>query len=127
MSKKPGRTSMQIKLKRVYNKAEESDGVRILVERLWPRGLSKKDAQVDLWLKDVAPSGELRKWFGHDPSKWDEFRKLYFAELESKSEALGELTNVLRKGDVTFVYASKEENYNNSVALKEYLEKRYNN
>lgn len=118
---------MQIKLKRVYNKAEESDGVRILVERLWPRGLSKKDAQVDLWLKDVAPSGELRKWFGHDPSKWDEFRKLYFAELESKSEALGELTNVLRKGDVTFVYASKEENYNNSVALKEYLEKRYNN
>lgn len=118
---------MRIKLKRVYEKPGEKDGMRVLVERLWPRGLSKSKAGVDLWLKELAPSTELRKWFGHDRSKWEEFRKLYFAELEDKKEALNELTDILRKQDVTFVYASKEEKYNNSVALKEYLERHHKN
>lgn len=117
---------MRIKLKRIYDKAEKNDGVRILAERLWPRGLSKNKAGVDLWLKDVAPSTELRKWFGHDPSKWDEFKKLYYAELDNNMEALSKLTDISGKRDITFVYASKDEEHNNSVALKEYMEKRYN-
>ena len=127
MLEKPVSASMRIKLKRVYEKPEESDGVRILVERLWPRGLTKSDAGVDLWLKDLAPSTELRKWFGHDPSKWKDFKKRYFAELDNKGEAFSQLLDISSKGHVTLVYASKDEEHNNSVALKEYLEKRYNN
>lgn len=118
---------MTIKLKRIYNKPQEHDGVRILVERLWPRGLSKNDAAVDLWLKDLAPSTELRKWFGHDPSKWNEFKKRYFAELENSRESVNELIGIMGKGDVTLAYASKDEEHNNSVALKEYVENRLNN
>lgn len=127
MLENPVSASMRIKLKRVYEKPEESDGVRILVERLWPRGLSKNDAAVDLWLKDLAPSTELRKWFGHDPSKWNEFKKRYFAELENSRESVNELIGIMGKGDVTLVYASKDEEHNNSVALKEYVENRLNN
>lgn len=116
---------MSIKLKRVYDKPEAADGLRILVERLWPRGLSKKDAKVDMWPKDLAPSTELRKWFGHDPAKWEEFRKRYFEELGKQKEAVGELLKAVHEKNVTFVYASKEEKYNNSQALKEYLERRF--
>jgi len=114
---------MVIKLKRVYEKPESDDGIRILVERLWPRGLSKEKARVDIWLKDAAPSTELRKWFGHDPSKWTEFKKRYYSELEKNPEALNPILNLQEEGNITFVFASKEEELNNAVALKEYVEK----
>lgn len=114
---------MTIKLKRVYDKPEAGDGVRILVERLWPRGLSKEDAKVDIWLKDVAPSTELREWFSHDQSKWEEFKRRYYRELDRNRDALKQLSEIAEKSDATFVYGSKEERYNSAAALKEYLEK----
>lgn len=114
---------MPIKLKRVYEKSEEADGVRILVERLWPRGLSKEKAKVDIWLKEDAPSTELRKWFGHDPEKWKEFKKRYYTELQQKEHLLKDTFKNIQKENITFVYASKEEEFNNAVALKEYIEK----
>jgi uncharacterized protein YeaO (DUF488 family) len=112
---------MPIALKRVYEPPSRSDGTRILVERLWPRGLAKADAAVDLWLRDVAPSTELRKWFGHDPDRWEEFRERYFAELDAQPEAVAELREAVAAGPVTFVFASREERYNNAVALKAYV------
>ena len=114
---------MVIKLKRVYEKPENDDGIRILVERLWPRGLSKEKARVDIWLKNAAPSSELRKWFAHDPAKWEEFKKRYYAELKKNPAALDPISNLPKKGNITFVFASKEEEFNNAVALKEYVEK----
>lgn len=116
---------MSIKLKRVYARPEQSDGTRVLVERLWPRGLSKEKAKIEIWLKDAAPSTELRKWFDHDPSKWDAFKERYFEELEHSPEAIDQLEQLISQGTVTFVFASKEERYNNSAALKEYLESRH--
>lgn len=113
---------MTIKLKRAYQDAANSDGTRILVERLWPRGLSKDRAQVGLWLKDAAPSTELRKWFGHDPSRWREFRRRYHQELRRRPEALEPLRAALERGTVTFVYGSREQRYNAAVALRDYLE-----
>jgi len=113
-----------IKLKRAYQDATKSDGTRILVERLWPRGLSKDRAKVDLWLKDVAPSTELRKWFGHDPSRWQEFRRRYHQELRRRPEVLQPLLDAIAHGPVTFIYGSREERYNAAVALREYLERR---
>lgn len=112
---------MKIKIKRVYDEPEAGDGVRILVERLWPRGLSKKDAQVDMWLKDIAPSTELRKWFSHDPAKWEEFRGRYFKELNKNREAVKKLLDITEGSDVTFVYGSKEKEYNSAAALKDYI------
>jgi len=112
---------MEIRLKRIYVKPESDDGFRILVERLWPRGLSKEKAKVDLWLKEVAPSAELRKWFNHDPEKWEEFRARYFLELEHKTEILKTILDISAKRNITFVYASKEEQYNNARALLEYI------
>jgi len=112
------------RLKRAYEPAERADGFRVLVERLWPRGLSKQRAKLDLWLKDVAPSPALRKWFGHDPKKWYEFRKRYRDELKTQSGALDLLSRKARKGSVTLVYGSKDEEHNAAVALKEYLEAR---
>ena len=112
---------MPIKLKRVYEKPEVSDGKRVLVERLWPRGLSKEKAQVDLWIKDAAPSTELRKWFNHEASKWEQFKSRYFKELDSKTEVLEPIIQMLGKDRISFVYASKEETHNNSAALREYL------
>src|SRR3954454_22035789 len=94
----------------------------ILVERLWPRGLSKQEAAIDLWLKEIAPTTELRKWFGHDPAKWDEFRRRYRAELDQKSDLLDDLKQIIRSGPVTFVYAARDELLNSAVVLKEYLE-----
>lgn len=113
--------AMIIKLRRAYEKPGPEDGLRILVERLWPRGISKKDAKLDLWLKDVAPSNELRKWYGHDPAKWAEFKKRYFEELDREKAAVDELRNTVKGKDVTFVYSSKEEKYNSAAALREYL------
>jgi len=111
-----------IKIKRVYEEADRSDGMRILVDRLWPRGLSRDKAKMDIWLKDIAPSDELRKWFAHDPDKWDEFKRRYFAELISKQESVDLIKEKVRVGIVTLLFGAKEEKYNNAVALREYLE-----
>ena len=111
-----------IKLKRVYEDQELSDGPRFLVERLWPRGIRKADLTIDGWLKDIGPSNELRRWFGHDPKKWDLFRKRYFAELDLKPEVLGTLLKAARRGPVTLIYSSHDTTHNNAVALKDYLE-----
>jgi len=110
-----------IKTKRVYEKPQGSDGFRILVDRLWPRGVSREEAKIDLWLKEIAPSGSLRKWFDHDPEKWPEFQKKYGEELKENSD-LDELKNVLKNHKVvTFVYSAKDEQHNNAVALKSIL------
>jgi uncharacterized protein YeaO (DUF488 family) len=114
---------MRISLKRVYEPPTRSDGFRILVERLWPRGLSKKDAKIDLWAKEAAPSAELRRWFDHRPDKWLEFKRRYFRELDSRGDDLQGLLERVRAGHVTFVFASRETKFNNAVALKEYLER----
>src|SRR5579864_4346643 len=118
------RTAAMIHLKRVYEDPSKKDGMRILVERLWPRGLAKERAAVDLWLKDVAPSPELRKWFGHDPGKWQQFQKRYWKELEDKVEAVELLKQKGRRGTVTLVYAARDEAHNGALALKQFLDGR---
>ena len=115
---------MSIQLKRVYAPPAEEDGCRVLVDHLWPRGIKKADAALDTWVKEVAPSEGLRKWFHHEPEKWEEFKRRYFLELNSNPEPLIELEKKARNGRLTLVYASKEERFNNAVALKEYLETR---
>ena len=115
---------MSIRVKRVYEPPSTRDGRRILVDRLWPRGLSKADAKIDDWPKDIAPSTELRKWFGHDPERWSEFKRRYFAELKSNPDTVRALLDYVRAGTVTFLYSSKERRLNNVVALKEYVESR---
>ena len=112
-----------IKIKRIYDPPAEDDCFRILVDRLWPRGLSKEKGNVDLWLKEIAPSNELRKWYSHDLKKWAEFKKEYFKDLDMKGELVNQIVQKMKKGDVTLVYSSKEEKINNAVALKEYIEK----
>jgi len=112
-----------IKIKRIYDAPTPDDGIRILVDRLWPRGVSKEKAKVDLWLREIAPSNELRKWYGHDPKKWAEFRKRYFSNLDTKRELVNQIVQKTKEGDVTLLYSSKEEKINNAVALKEYIEK----
>ena len=111
-----------VKLKRVYDQPEKSDGKRVLVDRLWPRGVKKEDAVLDLWLKDIAPSNELRKWFSHDPSKWQEFRKRYRDELKDKPGMVEDLKKMTRQGTVTLLYAAKDADRNNAVVLKEMIE-----
>lgn len=112
-----------VKIKRVYEEPEPGDGVRLLVDRLWPRGLSKEKARVERWLKEIAPSDDLRRWFGHDPEKWQEFRARYLAELEEQRPLLKEVAHQARKETVTLVYAAHDEEHNNAVVLKELLEK----
>ena len=113
----------RIRLKRVYDPPAEEDGYRVLVERLWPRGLLKERAGVDLWLKDAGASPELRRWFGHDPERWEEFRRRYFAEMRQREEVVDLLKNLIReKGTVTFVFAARDSDRNNAVALREFLE-----
>jgi uncharacterized protein YeaO (DUF488 family) len=111
-----------IRLKRAYDESSKQDGLRILVERLWPRGVRKEQAAIDLWLKELAPSTELRKWFGHDPEKWEGFRKRYRAELAKKGDLLSLLKWRTTEGPVTFVYAAHDEERNSAVVLKEFLE-----
>ena len=111
-----------MKLKRAYEAASEDDGLRILVERLWPRGVSKQKAKIDLWLKALAPSTELRQWYGHDPARWPQFRKRYRAELKGQGDLLALLKYVTEERTVTFVYAASDEERNSAVALKEFLE-----
>lgn len=111
-----------LKLKRIYAPPAKSDGYRILVDRLWPRGLSKQKAKIDSWLRDIAPSTALRKWYGHDPARWPEFRRRYARELKHHSEAVKELRGLLKAhATVTLLFSSKEEKLNNAAALKAYL------
>lgn len=112
-----------VNIKRVYETPLESDGKRILIDRLWPRGLTKEKADVDLWLKDIAPSTNLRKWFSHDPRKWEEFKKKYHSELKANSDVMLKLISEIKKSKVTLVYGAKDEVHNDAVVLKEYLEK----
>ena len=111
-----------LRLKRAYEPVSRTDGMRLLVERLWPRGVSKAELHLDGWIKDVAPSTELRRWFSHDPKKWLEFRARYFRELDSQPESWRPLLSAARRGTVTLVYSSHDEEHNNAVALKEYLQ-----
>jgi uncharacterized protein YeaO (DUF488 family) len=111
-----------ITLKRAYEPVSRADGIRLLVERLWPRGVAKADLNVNEWLKEVGPSTELRKWFGHDPDKWTEFRRRYFRELDSRPEAWKPIVSATRRGGtVTLVYSSRDTQHNNAVALRDYL------
>ena len=112
---------MNIKIKRVYEKPGKEDGSRILVDRLWPRGLTKEKAALDLWLKDIAPTTELRKWFNHDPAKWNEFIKKYLKELKENEESVSILKDFLKKGPVTLIYAAKDEAHNEALVIKDFV------
>ena len=115
-----------IRIKRVYEQPSRGDGKRILIDRLWPRGIKKEDAHIDEWLKEIAPSNELRKWFDHDPNKWGEFKKRFFAELQGRQGVMDGIVSSARRGTVTLLFASKEERFNNAVALKEYIDAKMN-
>jgi uncharacterized protein YeaO (DUF488 family) len=112
---------MAVKLKRVYEAPAKDDGTRILVDRLWPRGLTKEKARVDLWLKEVAPSTELRKWFAHDPAKWTEFKTRYRAELKQNHEQIALLKAAVAKGPATLLYGAKDQEHNEAIVLRELL------
>lgn len=113
-----------IQIKRAYEDAAPGDGERFLVDHLWPRGLKKEAVKVKAWVKDVSPTTELRKWFGHDPAKWKEFERRYFAELDKEPEAWQPLLDAASRGKITLVFSARDEEHNNAVALKSYLEKR---
>lgn len=113
---------MKIQVKRVYDKVDAEDGIRILVDRLWPRGLSKERAKIDSWIKEIAPSNELRKWFNHEPDKWAEFKSRYNSELESNRELVKKIYLNMGDDKVTFLFSSNERQFNNAHALKEYFE-----
>jgi uncharacterized protein YeaO (DUF488 family) len=113
---------MTIRIKRVYEPPDAGDGRRVLVDRLWPRGLSKDSVKVYYWAREIAPSDALRQWYGHDPDKWQEFKSRYFAELDANPDGFAELLRQMSDGTVTFVFSSKELRLNNAVALKEYVE-----
>jgi uncharacterized protein YeaO (DUF488 family) len=114
-------TAERVKLKRAYEKRSEDDGTRVLVDRLWPRGVKKIDAAIDLWVKELSPSTDLRKWFGHDPARWDEFRHRYVQELYEHREALDRLRDLARQGPITLVYSAHDEAHNDAVVLRELL------
>ncbi|HXX57361.1 MAG TPA: DUF488 domain-containing protein [Thermodesulfovibrionales bacterium] len=111
-----------VKIKRIYDPASPDDGKRILVDRLWPRGIKKEEAGIDEWMKEIAPSGELRKWFGHDPSKWEEFRKKYRGELKGKTEFVEKLAAMAKKGKITLLFSAKDREHNNAVVIKEAID-----
>ena len=113
-----------IRLKRAYDPAEKTDGRRVLVERLWPRGMSKAQLRLDEWAKDVAPSPVLRRWFGHDPERWPEFRRRYLAELRGHPAAWQSLLSAARRGRVTLIYAAHDVAHNGAIALKAFLDRR---
>lgn len=113
---------MKIKIKRIYTDVETDDGYRILIDRLWPRGVSKERAALDDWLKEIAPSTELRKWFNHDPQLFDEFSKRYILELEDKKEELLRIKSIAEQQNVTLLFSAKDEKYNQAVVLKKVLE-----
>lgn len=115
---------MGIRVKRAYDRPARSDGYRVLVDRIWPRGIAKDDLAIDTWLKDVAPSSGLRKWFGHDPERWERFKERYAGELDERSGIVEELLSRARSGRITLVFGAKDTEHNNAVALKDYLEHR---
>jgi uncharacterized protein YeaO (DUF488 family) len=115
---------MPIELKRVYDGAATDDGRRVLVDRVWPRGIAKDELKIDAWLKDLAPSTELRKWFAHDATRWQEFKQRYFDELATRAETVDALIAQASAGRVTLVFAASDREHSNAVALKEYLERR---
>lgn len=108
-------------IKRVYDAPSKGDGMRILIDRLWPRGLSKEKAKIDVWMKEIAPSTQLRKWFGHEPEKWDEFRKRYLEELKENKKEVEQLIALTKKGTVTLVFGAKDTEHNDAVVLYELL------
>jgi len=110
-----------LQIKRIYDKPDTADGRRILVDRLWPRGVNKERAKIDLWLKDIAPSNELRKWFSHVPARWPEFRKRYKEELKGKRALVKQLAEELKKGNITLLFSAKDTEHNNAAVLKELL------
>ncbi|MDX9787649.1 MAG: DUF488 family protein [Desulfobacterales bacterium] len=114
-------TKMDIQSKRVYSPVEKEDGVRILVDRVWPRGMAKERLKADLWLRDAAPSTSLRKWFNHDRSRWEEFRSRYFSELDKKPGLVNQLHELATKGRVTLLFSARDNQFNQAAALKEYL------
>lgn len=117
---------MTIKVERIYDNPTGGDSFRILVDRLWPRGLRKDKVRVDLWQKDIAPSNTLRKWFGHDEKKWDEFKQKYFKELDKNNDVINTIIKTAQKqNSITLLYSTKEKRFNNAVALKEYLEEKF--
>jgi uncharacterized protein YeaO (DUF488 family) len=110
-----------VKLKRAYAPASAADGTRVLVDRLWPRGISKQRAAIDHWMKDIAPSSALRKWFGHEPARWNEFRRRYAKEVRDHADLLSQLRSLARQGPVTLVYAARDEEHNEAVVLRRLL------
>lgn len=116
-----------IRVKRAYRAVRMSDGQRILVDAIWPRGVSRERIRIKCWMKSIAPSAELRSWFDHDPARWNAFRKSYFRELDAKPDEIAVLESMIAHGPVTLVYGARDEMHNNAVALKEYLEKRMGN
>lgn len=118
---------MSIHVKRAYDAPAKRDGCRILVDRMWPWGISKKELQIDEWIKDLAPTTELRQWFGHDPEKWAEFKRRYFRELAEHSGEMAKLLNKARAEQITLVFSAKDQKCNNAVALKQYLERHVDN
>ncbi|HWI15703.1 MAG TPA: DUF488 domain-containing protein [Burkholderiales bacterium] len=113
-----------VRVKRAYAPASVNDGLRVLVDRVWPRGITREKLKADLWVKEIAPSTALRKWFGHDPEKWPEFKKRYFRELDGRAEAVEGLRKAGAKHSMTLLFAARDEEHNNAVALAEYLRKR---
>lgn len=113
----------RLQLKRTYDPADAADGLRVLVDRLWPRGLRKDKARIDLWLKEIAPSTELRRWFGHDPARWAMFRRKYRAELRHRADLLRMIENALREGTVTLLFAARDVEHNEAVVLKDWIER----
>ena len=110
-----------VKLKRAYERPSSADGIRVLVDRLWPRGIKKANANIDHWIKELAPSTELRKWFGHDPTRWQEFRRRYAAELRQHEDQVDRLRDLARAGPITLVYAAHDEAHNDAVVLRDIL------
>ncbi len=117
---------IMITVARIYGNRGQTTGITILVDRIWPRGITKEKAGVDLWMKEIAPSNELRKWFNHEDVKWSEFRERYFAELDNKREVVKALLGVTKGGDITLLFSARNSEHNNAVALKEYLERHKN-
>jgi uncharacterized protein YeaO (DUF488 family) len=117
---------MLLYLKRIYENYSKKDGLRVLVDRLWPRGINKKTAAIDLWCKEIAPSNDLRKWFGHNPAKWDEFKNRYFKELDINREAVSLLVKKAGRGPLTLLFSAKDKIFNNAAVLMEYIEKTLN-
>lgn len=115
---------MSVRIKRIYDAPADDDGYRVLVDRIWPRGLAKSEARVDRWLKEIAPSTELRRWFGHDPSRWDEFRGRYRAELEESAALVNELAEKARSTPLTLLFGARDQQHNQAVVLREWLEER---